>query len=133
MATDGLWDVVSLQEAVDFIVHFRKDEMVTLREDERHDSKVADVLVQEARHRWTRKGRRADNITVLIVYFFEMDDQTACTPTGGKTPRKGYFRPNAVHVALCESTKLHTMRVAIMPKDLQLGRRISGKTDTSAL
>ncbi|XP_022796920.1 histone H3-like [Stylophora pistillata] len=49
--------------------------------------------------------------------------QTARKSTGGKAPRK-QLATKAVHTNLCA---IHAKRVTIMPKDIQLARRIRGE------
>nr|XP_014353917.1 PREDICTED: histone H3-like [Latimeria chalumnae] len=55
--------------------------------------------------------------------------QTARKSTGGKAPRK-QLATKAYLVGLFEDTNLcaiHAKRVTIMPKDIQLARRIRGE------
>lgn len=61
---------MSPQEAVD---SFRRDELENGGEEERECGMVADALIVEALSRWQRKGWAADNISVMIVFFFEME------------------------------------------------------------
>jgi serine/threonine protein phosphatase PrpC len=53
VACDGLWDVISDQEACDLVLDYKGDK-----------SEVADVLVHEALRRGT-----TDNLTVVVSYL----------------------------------------------------------------
>ena len=124
IASDGLWNVLRPQQVVDFVDSFRRDELKNgMEESEFECSKVAEALLEEALHEWCRSGAAADNITIMIVFFFETEKPP--TATGSRKMSHCYYRPNAV--TLLETTKLCTKRVTIMPKDIQLARRSRGE------
>ena len=67
LASDGLWNVMTPQEVVDFVWEYE-----TAREEcEKKDSVRA--LIDEALYRWRRKGMFADNISVVITFLSEGD------------------------------------------------------------
>lgn len=126
MASDGLWNALSPQRAVDLVNSFRQDELKNDDEEvsEFKYSKVAEALLEEALHEWCRRRRAADNITIMIVYFFETEEPPAAT---GSTKVHCYYRPSA---ALSEIRyyQRSTEKVAIPPTDIQLARRIVART-----
>ena len=58
-ATDGVWDVLSNQEAVELALRASSPE------------EAAQLLVEEARERWAAKscGRHSDDITVAVAFL----------------------------------------------------------------
>ena len=113
LATDGLWNAVRPQEAINFVYSFREDE--SARGERRETSRVAQTLITEALRRWNMKAPwSADNIRIMVVFFGE-EKENYCKKqsTEGKSLKKKL------------ATKAHfTKRVTIMPKDIQLSRRI---------
>ena len=73
VASDGLWNVVSPQEAVDFVHSFRQDELENGGEERIANSMVANALIKEALRRWHRKSWSADNTSVMVVFFKELE------------------------------------------------------------
>ena len=73
VASDGLWNVVAPQEAVDFVHSFRQDELENGGEERRANSMVANALIKEALRRWHRKSWSADNTSVMVVFFKELE------------------------------------------------------------
>ena len=73
VASDGLWNVVSPQEAVDFVHSFRQNELDHGSEETRTNSMVANALIKEALRRWHRKSWSADNTSVMVVFFKELE------------------------------------------------------------
>lgn len=73
VASDGLWNVVTPQEAVDFVHSFRQDELENGGEERRANSMVANALIKEALRRWHRKSWSADNTSVMVVFFKELE------------------------------------------------------------
>ena len=69
LASDGLWNVMSPQDVVDFVWEYETRE----REDEvLHQARdVVRALIDEALFRWRRKGMFADNIAVVIAFLTE--------------------------------------------------------------
>jgi protein phosphatase 1D len=69
LASDGLWNVMSPQDAVNFIWEYKttpadeKDEKVSTSRD------VVRALIDEALYRWRKKGMFADNISVVIAFL----------------------------------------------------------------
>ena len=63
LASDSLWDVMTHQEVVDFVWSYSK-ELNELKPD------VVKALINEALKRWTEKQLVADNISVVIVFFY---------------------------------------------------------------
>ena len=124
IASDGLWNVLHPQQVVDFVNSYRRNELENgMEESEFECSNVAEALLEKALHEWCRRGAAADNITIMIVFFFKIEEP----PTATRSSKKPhcYYRPSAV--TLLETTKLCTKRVTIIPKDIQLARRISGE------
>ena len=119
IASDGLWNVISPKEAVDFVKSFRQDELENGGEEESElrYSKVADALLEEALREWRRRWA-ADNITISIVYFFK---------NGSAKKVNWYFRPSAAVLSEVRRYQKSTKKVAILPSDIQLARRICGK------
>ena len=72
IASDGLWNVVTPHEAVQFVDTFRRDELQELGSEKVKDSQVANALIQEALSRWHRRCWAADNISVMVVFFKEI-------------------------------------------------------------
>ena len=67
-ASDGLWAVMSHQEAVDFVARHRR-ESDDVEEDDENGSRVCSMLVQEGLQRWKNRSSRADNISVILAFF----------------------------------------------------------------
>ena len=67
LASDGLWNVMSPQDVVDFVWDYETKE----REEElMHQTRdVVRALIDEALYRWRRKGMFADNLAVVIAFL----------------------------------------------------------------
>ena len=79
IASDGLWNVLHPQQAVDFVNSFRQDELENGMEESKFEcSKVAEALLEEALHEWCRRGAAADSITFMI-FFFETEEPPTAT------------------------------------------------------
>ena len=65
LASDGLWNVMTPQEAVDFVWEYTAGKELKCQEDS------ARALINEALCRWRRKGMLADN----IITFFSKGDR----------------------------------------------------------
>ena len=68
LASDGLWNIMSPKDVVNFIYDYNK----TLAIDD-----VVTALIQEALSRWEKKRMQADNITVVIVFISEECEKSA--------------------------------------------------------
>lgn len=67
LASDGLWNVMSPQEVVDFVWEYETREE---EEELLHQTRdVVRALIDEALYRWCKKGMFADNISVVIAFF----------------------------------------------------------------
>lgn len=72
IASDGLWNVMSPKEVVEFIWDYEE-----ARDEKLHQTRdVVKAIINEALNRWKKKQLVADNISVLIV-FIVADDQKA--------------------------------------------------------
>lgn len=60
LATDGIWQFISNQEAVDLVIKTVK---------EGKQEQVCDVLIEEATRRWKFNCESTDDITVLVIFF----------------------------------------------------------------
>lgn len=126
MASDGLWNVFSPQQAVDFVNSFRQDELQNGGEESEFKySKVAEALLEEALREWRRRRRAADNITIMIVYFFETEEPP--TATGSTKTVHCYYRPSPAALSEIRCYRKSTKKPAILPTDIQLARRFCGK------
>ena len=67
LASDGLWNVMTPQEAVDFVWEYTAGKELKCQDDS------ARALINEALCRWRRKGMLADNISVVITFFSKGD------------------------------------------------------------
>ena len=67
LASDGLWNVVSPQEAVDFVHSFCHDEL------QNGNSMIANALIQKALQRYRQKNWIADNTSVMILFFKQLE------------------------------------------------------------
>ena len=68
LASDGLWNVMSPQDVVNFIWEYK----TTPADEEEKVSTSRDVvraLIDEALYRWRKKGMFADNISVVIAFL----------------------------------------------------------------
>ena len=119
MASDGLWNVFSPQQAVDFVNSFRQDELENggKEESEFKYSKVAEALLEEALREWHKRIQAADNITIIIVYFFETEEPP--TATGSTNKVHGYYRPSAAALSEIWHYQKSTKKVAILPMVIQ--------------
>ena len=74
IASDGLWNVMSPKEVVEFIWDYEheQDEMLHQPRD------VVRAIINEALSRWNNKHLLADNIAVLIAFLSEDD---TCSPS----------------------------------------------------
>lgn len=66
LASDGLWDYVSNEEAVEFVAKRRKSQSAQA---------VAEALVKKATEQWIEKDDVIDDISIIIVYM-EVDDSS---------------------------------------------------------
>lgn len=73
VASDGLWAVFEAQEAVNFVQSVQQEEVAKGRWEQR-PFLVAKTVVLEALRRWQQKKKKADNISVVIVFFELPDD-----------------------------------------------------------
>ena len=60
LATDGIWQFISNQEAVDLVIK-------TVKEGKQDE--VCDVLIEEATRRWKLNCESTDDITILVIFF----------------------------------------------------------------
>lgn len=70
LASDGLWNVMTPSDVVDFI-----NEYDSRREMDGRKKDVVNALIKEALSRWERRKLQADNIAVLIAYLNEEEVQ----------------------------------------------------------
>ena len=61
IASDGLWDVMKPQKVVEVIDNYCKNGMT--------GNQVVCCLIETALAKWKRKNRRADNVSVIIIFF----------------------------------------------------------------
>ena len=83
VASDGLWNVMSPKEVVEFIwdyEHEKDDEKLHQPRD------VVKAIINEALNRWKKKQLLADNISVLIA-FIVADDPKAWENFTGTVPK----------------------------------------------
>lgn len=74
IASDGLWNVMSPREVVEFIWDYEHE-----REEKLHQPKdVVRAVINEALSRWNSKHLLADNIAVLIAF---LSDDDSCSPS----------------------------------------------------
>ncbi|XP_003390138.2 PREDICTED: protein phosphatase 1D-like [Amphimedon queenslandica] len=77
LASDGLWNVMSPSDVVNFISDF--DSKGTSGSNNSSDTNVqrdvVSALIKEALSRWSRKKLQADNIAVLIAYLSEEEEE----------------------------------------------------------
>ena len=67
LASDGLWNVMSPQDVVDFVWDY---ETVEVESELMHQTRdVVRALIDEALYRWRKKGMFADNISVVIAFL----------------------------------------------------------------
>eukprot|EP00118_Oscarella_pearsei_P000319 m.4685 g.4685 ORF g.4685 m.4685 type:complete len:386 (+) comp11116_c0_seq1:68-1225(+) len=76
MASDGLWGVMGPQAAVDFVAS-RRRECGDPDADDENGSDVCHQLVTEALARWRRNRARADNVSVILVFFQDPSTESA--------------------------------------------------------
>lgn len=70
LASDGLWNVMSPQDVVDFICDYETVTEDKGQEEEINQSRdVVRALIDEALYRWRKKGMFADNISVVIAFL----------------------------------------------------------------
>lgn len=69
LASDGLWNVMSPQDVVDFVWDYETREIRSVSLHQTRD--VVRALIDEALLRWRRKGMFADNIAVVIAFLTE--------------------------------------------------------------
>lgn len=86
IASDGLWDVFDNNEAVQYVETFRH----------KFPGKIADLLAEEARYRWTdtlNKGQtQIDDISVMIIefsYFGTQENYESYTETRSSSKNLG--------------------------------------------
>lgn len=76
IASDGLWGVMRVEEAVKFVHNFNKD-------DQFKGGDVSHRLITRALGRWRDRELRADNTSVIVVHF----DETEPEEPPNKIPR----------------------------------------------
>lgn len=75
IASDGLWNVMSPKEVVEFIWDYEHSQ-----DEKLHQPKdVVKAIINEALTRWNHKHLLADNIAVLIAFLSE--DGSSCSPS----------------------------------------------------
>ena len=89
IASDGLWNVVTPHEAVQFVDGFRRDELQKPESKRTKDSEVAKALIQEALRKYHSKAS-ADNISIVVVFFKEIS--ASKQPDSLPSPREGRKR-----------------------------------------
>lgn len=78
VATDGLWNVMSPREVVEFIWDYEHDDQKC------HQPKdVVRAVINEALRRWHAKNLLADNIAVLIAFLSEEDNSDCQSSMSG--------------------------------------------------
>ena len=78
LASDGLWNVMTPQEAVDFVWEYTAGKELKCQEDS------ARALIDEALYRWRWKGMFADNISVVITFLSEGSSEEAARRQRGR-------------------------------------------------
>ncbi len=117
IASDGLWNVMTPTQVVQFIWDYEHDEQTC------HQPRdVVKAIINEALKRWKQKNLLADNISVLIAFLLEEEAANAADPALLKSateaspssntilPREGLL-PAATSVASTSSpvvVELHT-------------------------
>lgn len=64
IASDGLWGVMRVEEAVKFVHNYDKDDICKMGD-------VSHRLVHRALAKWRERDLRADNTSVIVVFFDE--------------------------------------------------------------
>lgn len=77
LASDGIWDMLSPQEAVNIIHGLYKTTNL---------SDIPNVLIRTALERWNEKGFPADNMSVIVGFFNVTDVNTSMDCGIGKRP-----------------------------------------------
>ena len=67
LASDGLWNVMSPQDVVNFVWDYEMGETKAELIDQTRD--VVRALIDEALYRWRKKGMVVDNISIAITFF----------------------------------------------------------------
>ena len=75
IASDGLWNVMSPKEVVEFIWDYEHEQDEKLHQ----PRDVVKAIINEALSRWNNKHLLADNIAVLIAFLTE--DDSSCSPS----------------------------------------------------
>ena len=83
LASDGLWNVMSPSDVVNFISDFdsRGKSGNSSSGDSNIQRDVVSALIKEALSRWSRKKLQADNIAVLIAYLSEEEEEETGAPS----------------------------------------------------
>ena len=80
IASDGLWNVMTPTEVVQFIWDYEHDEQTC------HQPRdVVKAIINEALKRWKQKNLLADNISVLIAFLLEEDVANTTDPVSLKS------------------------------------------------
>lgn len=77
IATDGLWNVMSPTEVVEFIWDYEHDS-----QDSHEPRDVVRAVINEALGRWKARNLLADNIAVLIAFLTEEDEPPPSSLSG---------------------------------------------------
>lgn len=86
VASDGLWAVFDAQEAVDFVQSVHQEEVTKGRWEQR----TVKTVILDALRRWQQKTKKADNISVVIIFFEVLDDDSEyCEPIAKKLKNSG--------------------------------------------
>ena len=118
LASDGLWNVMTHQEVVEFVWDY------TNEMDEEKLNRPRDVvraLINEALNRWKRKQLVADNISVILV-FFSADDP----------PKWPYYKRYTSYMAKVKAAKAKRAASAAPPTPTS-GSTVSGESSASTV
>ena len=109
VASDGLWNVMTPKQVVEFIHDYENDDQVY---DQPKD--VVKAVINEALRRWNSKNLLADNIAVLIAFLTEVEyvSNSDSSPASSSLDKDdtGVTVPNDVKVEYHTHTKLRHLR-----------------------
>ncbi|XP_070573340.1 protein phosphatase 1D-like [Ptychodera flava] len=83
LASDGLWNMVLPQEAVDFVEQCEKEKVSSPKPWLGH---VSHRLVNRALDKWRARCMRADNTSVIVIFFERPDTDRPKEDSGRSTP-----------------------------------------------